>query len=166
MAQPRFLAIGAGLLVYFALSQFQFAEKQRHTVLYLLLGAVAIEVMFGLTQFFILSEGNWLGYNVKVNRPYGIFQKDSVFSSFLAAGVAISFYLMRWDTRVITSRWKQGLLSFILLSTPILLVQIQSRSGVYGVALVLICMLPILWHYNRNFFWWSLLLFGVGVFSF
>lgn len=102
-AQPRFLAIAAGLLLFFALSQFQFTEQQCYSLLYLLLGAVAIEAMFGLTQFFILREGNWLGYNVKINRPYGIFQKDSVFSSFLAAGVAISLYLQRWDEVVLTS---------------------------------------------------------------
>lgn len=102
-AQPRFVAVAAGLLLFFALSQFQFKEQQRYVLLYLLLGAVAIEAMFGLTQFFILREGNWLGYNVKINRPYGIFQKDSVFSSFLAAGVAISLYLQRWDEVVLTS---------------------------------------------------------------
>ena len=85
-AEPRFLAIAAGLLLFFALSQFQFTEQQRHGLLYLLLSAVAIEAVYGLVQFFILKDGNWFGYNVKVNRPYGIFQKDSVFSSFLAAG--------------------------------------------------------------------------------
>ena len=162
-AQPRFLAIAAGLLLFFALSQFQFTEQQRHGLLYLLLGAVAIEVMFGLTQFFILKDGNWLGYNVKVNRPYGIFQKDSVFSSFLAAGLAISLYLQRWDEAVQTSRWRQVLLSVILVATPLLLVQIQSRAGNYGVILVVLCMLPVLWSYNRRIFWWSVVLLSIGL---
>lgn len=94
-AEPRFLAIAAGLLLLFALSQFQFSEKQRYNLLYVLLGAVAIEAICGLVQFFLLKDGNWFGYNVKINRPYGIFQKDSVFSSFLAAGLAITFYLQR-----------------------------------------------------------------------
>ncbi len=162
MAQPRFLAIGAGLLVYFALSQFQFSEKQRHTLLYLLLGAVAIEALFGLIQFFLLKEGNWIGYNVKINRPYGIFQKDSVFSSFLVTGLAISFYLQRWDETVQTSHWRQVLLSVILVVGPLLLVQIQSRAGNYGALLVVLCMLPVLWGYNRRLFWWSVILLTVG----
>ncbi len=162
-AQPRFLAIAAGLLLFFALSQFQFKEQQRHALLYLLLGAVAIEAMFGLIQFFILRDGNWLGYNVKVNRPYGIFQKDSVFSSFLAAGLAISLYLQRWDDAVQTSRWRQVLLSVILVATPLLLVQIQSRAGNYGVILVLLCMLPVLWSYNRRIFWWSVVLLSIAL---
>lgn len=161
-AQLRFLAIAAGLLLFFSLSQFQFPEKSRHSLLYFLLGAVAIEAALGWGQFFLLKDGNWLGYNVKINRPYGIFQKDSVFSSFLAAGLAISFYLQRWDASVVNSRWKQGLLSFILLATPLLLVQIQSRAGIYGAVLAVVCMLPILWRYNRHIFWWSLLLMGLG----
>ncbi|MDD2341521.1 MAG: Wzy polymerase domain-containing protein [Tolumonas sp.] len=162
MAQPRFLAIGAGLLVYFALSQFQFAEKHRHALLYLLLAAVVVEALFGLTQFFLLREGNWIGYNVKINRPYGIFQKDSVFSSFLAAGLAITFYLQRWDEAVQISRWRQALLSIILVVVPLLLVQIQSRAGNYGAMLVVLCMLPVLWFYNRRIFWWSVILLAVG----
>lgn len=162
-AQPRFLAIVAGVLLFFALSQFQFKEQQRHVLLYLLLGAVAIEAIFGLIQFFILRDGNWLGYSVKVNRPYGIFQKDSVFSSFLAAGLAISFYLQRWDEVVLTSRWRQILLSVILVAVPLLLVQIQSRAGNYGVILLLLCMLPVLWSYNRRIFWWSVVLLSIGL---
>lgn len=162
-AQPRFLAIAAGLLLLFALSQFQFTEKQRHSLLYLLLGAVAIEAVYGLVQFFILKDGNWLGYNVKINRPYGIFQKDSVFSSFLAAGLAMTFYLQRWDSKVLTSRWRQGLLSLILVATPLLLIQIQSRAGIYGAILVALCMLPVLWSYNRRIFWWSVALMAISL---
>ncbi len=162
-AQPRFLAIAAGLLLFFALSQFQFTEKQRHSLLYLLLGAVAIEAVYGLVQFFVLKDGNWLGYNVKVNRPYGIFQKDSVFSSFLAAGLAMTFYLLRWDSKVLTSRWRQGLLSLILVATPLLLIQVQSRAGIYGAILATACMLPVLWSYNRRIFLWSVALMGLSL---
>ncbi len=166
-AQPRFLAIAAGLLLFFALSQFRFTEQQRLGLLYLLLGAVVIEAVYGLVQFFILKDGNWFGYNVKTNRPYGIFQKDSVFSSFLAAGLAMTFYLQRWDSKVLTSRWRQALLSLILVATPLLLIQVQSRAGIYGAILATACMLPVLWSYNRRIFWWSVALlvisFSVGL---
>lgn len=162
-AEPRFLAIAAGLLLLFALSQFQFTEKQRHSLLYLLLGAVAIEAVYGLVQFFALKDGNWIGYNVKINRPYGIFQKDSVFSSFLAAGLAIAFYLQRWDAKVLTSRWRQGLLSLILVAIPLLLIQVQSRAGIYGAILATACILPVLWNYNRRIFWWSVTLFVISL---
>jgi len=162
-AEPRFLAIAAGLLLFFALSQFQFTEQQRHKLLYLLLGAVAIEAVYGLIQFFLLKDGNWFGYNAKVNRPYGIFQKDSVFSSFLAVGLAITFYLQRWDNAVLKSRWRQVLLSWICVATPLLLIQIQSRAGTYGAILAIACMLPVLWCYNRRIFWWSVTLLVISL---
>jgi O-antigen polymerase len=162
-AEPRFLAVAAAILLFFSLSQFQFDEKNRLSLLYFILIAVAIEIAFGLVQFFLLKEGNWLGYNVKINRPYGIFQKDSVFSSFLAAGLALSFYLLRWDMTVLTSRWKQGLLSFVLLATPLLLIQVQSRAGIYGAVLVTLSMLPLLWRYNRRIFGWVLSLIGISL---
>lgn len=162
-AEPRFLAIFAGLLMFFSLSQFQFSEQQRHSLLYLLLGAVAIEVLYGIVQFFVLKDGNWFGYNVKVNRPYGIFQKDSVFSSFLAVGLAITFYLQRWENNVLISHWRQIFLSLILVVSPFLLIQIQSRAGMYGAILTTACMLPVLWDYNRRIFWWSLTLLVIGL---
>ncbi len=163
-AQPRFLAIAAGLLLFFALSQFQFSEKQRYSVLYLLLGAIAIEAMYGLVQFFVLKDGNWLGYNVKVNRPYGIFQKDTVFSSFLAVGIALSFYLQRWDVSFDSSKWKKLLINFVLFTATFLLVQIQSRAGVYGGILVALVFFPVLWMFNKRFFWSSFLLVVCGLF--
>ena len=156
LAEPRFIAIFAGLLLLFSLAQFNFSENQRYLFLYFLLISIAIESVFGLVQIFFLKENNWIGYNVRINRPYGIFQKDSVYSSFLVAGLSIVLYLQRWDVRVLTSPWRQGLLSIILFMTPLLLVHVQSRVGIYSATLVVICMLPILWNYNRNIFWCTL----------
>ena len=163
-AQPRFIAISAGLLLFFALSQFQFVERQRHGLLYLMLGAVAIEAIYGLVQFLILKDGNWLGYDVKINRPYGIFQQVNVYASFLASGFGIAFYLLRWDERLVTSRLKLFLVGFILIATPFLLVQVQSRAGIFGASLVLFCMLPMLWNHNRKLFFSAIALISVGLF--
>ena len=162
-AQPRFLAIAAGLLLFFTLSQLQFTEKQRHALLYLLLGAIAIEAVYGLVQFFLLKDGNWFGYNAKVNRPYGIFQKDTVFSSFLAVGIALSFYLQRWDVLFLSCKWKKLLIYFVLLTATFLLIQIQSRAGVIGAVLVSIIMSPIIYQYNKKHFFLSYVLIFGGI---
>lgn len=161
-AQPRFLAIAAGLLLFFALSQFRFSDNHRYILLYCLLVAVEIEAFYGLVQFFLLKEGNWVGYDVKINRPYGIFQQVNVFSSFLASGLAIALYLLRWDKNALSCRWRQGLLGFILLAVPLLLMQIQSRAGIIGSIFVLLCMMPVLWNYNRRIFWYSACLLTIG----
>ncbi|GAB3226688.1 hypothetical protein [Pseudaeromonas pectinilytica] len=96
---PKMLGIAAGLLLLFALSQLRLAREQRLLLLYLLLGAVAIEASLGLVQYFLLTPGNWIGYNTLINRPYGIFQKDSVLSSFLALGISVALYLQFYSVR-------------------------------------------------------------------
>jgi len=162
-ALPRFFAIAAGLLLFFSLSQFQFSEKQRYDLLYLLLGAIAIEAVYGLIQFFVLKEGNWFGYNFQVNRPYGIFQKDTVFSSFLAVGIALSFYLQRWDISFNISKCKRFLVYFVLFTSTFLLIQIQSRTGIIGAFLVLIILSPVIYQYSKKKFFLSHVIILIGL---
>lgn len=163
-AAPRFLALVAGLLLFFSLSQFQFDRLERQKILYILLISVAIEVVFGLVQYFLLKPGNWFGYNVVLNRPYGIFQQVNVYASFLATGLALSLYLIRWDEKVVKSRLKCVLFIVLLVAIPLLLIVIQSRAGTIGALLVTICLLPTLWFHDRRLFLAAILLISIGVF--
>lgn len=166
-AEPRFLALVASLLLFFSLSQFQFDRLERHNILYILLIGIAIEVVFGLVQYFFLKSGNWFGYDIALNRPYGIFQQVNVYASFLATGLALSLYLIRWDKNFIASRLKCLLLFFLLVSTPFLLVIIQSRAGAVGAFLAISCLLPVLWFYNKKLFFIVITLLLIGfVFGF
>lgn len=72
-AIPRLLGLFAGLLFLASLYQWRFGREARDRLLYLLLGAVAIEALLGLVQFYLLTPGNWIGYDTQANRPYGIF---------------------------------------------------------------------------------------------
>lgn len=137
---PKMLGIAAGLVLLFALSQLRLAREQRQWLLYLLLGAVAIEAGFGLVQYFLLSPGNWIGYNTLINRPYGIFQKDSVLSSFLAMGISVVLYLQFYPVKKINAG--QNIFAALLLFvSSLLLVLIQSRAGQIGAlgAAILLC---------------------------
>lgn len=133
---PRMLGIAAGFILLLSLHQLQFSREQRILLVYLLLGAVAVEALFALVQYFILRPGNWIGYNTIINRPYGIFQKDSVLSSFLAMGVAISFYLSCFDSLFDKVLWRRWLVQFVLFASGLLLVVIFSRAGQVGAILV------------------------------
>lgn len=137
---PKMLGIAAGLLLLFALSQLRLVREQRLLLLYLLLGAVAIEAGFGLVQYFLLTPGNWIGYSTLINRPYGIFQKDSVLSSFLALGISVALYLQFYSVNK-TSSWQNIFAGLVLFSSSLLLVLIQSRAGQYGAlgAAILLC---------------------------
>ncbi|MFM4938708.1 PglL family O-oligosaccharyltransferase [Aeromonas enteropelogenes] len=138
-AIPRLLGLFAGLLFLFGLYQWRLTRPQRDSLLYLILVAIAIEALFGLVQFYLLTPGNWIGYDTKVNRPYGIFQQPNVMASFMATGMALAIWL---ELRSDDSRVLMGLRYGVIFSTVLLLVVLQSRVGQLGGFLALLMLLP------------------------
>ncbi|MEL3925778.1 Wzy polymerase domain-containing protein [Aeromonas enteropelogenes] len=138
-AIPRLLGLFAGLLFLFGFYQWRLTRPQRDSLLYLILVAIAIEALFGLVQFYLLTPGNWIGYDTKVNRPYGIFQQPNVMASFMATGMALAIWL---ELRSDDSRVLMGLRYGVIFSTVLLLVVLQSRVGQLGGFLALLMLLP------------------------
>ncbi|WP_339331176.1 PglL family O-oligosaccharyltransferase [Aeromonas hydrophila] len=138
-AIPRLLGLFAGLLFLFCLYQWQLVRPSRDRLLYLLLGAVAIEALLGLVQYYLLIPGNWLGYDTRANRPYGIFQQPNVMATFMATGLALASWLeLRGNNHV----WLRGLRYGVILAASLLLVVLQSRVGQLGGLLALILLVP------------------------
>ncbi|MFM1683186.1 PglL family O-oligosaccharyltransferase [Aeromonas salmonicida] len=138
-AIPRLLGLFAGLLFLFCLYQWQLARQARDQLLYLLLGAVAIEALLGLVQYYLLTPGNWLGYDTRANRPYGIFQQPNVMATFMATGLSLAIWLeLRGNANV----WLRGLRYGVILAASVLLVVLQSRVGQLGGLLALILIAP------------------------
>lgn len=138
-AIPRLLGLFAGLLFLFGLYQWRLERPARDRLLYLLLGAVAIEALLGLVQYYLLTPGNWLGYDTKVNRPYGIFQQPNVMASFMATGLSLAIWL---ELRGHGHPWLRGLRYGVILATSLLLVVVQSRVGQLGGVLALLLLVP------------------------
>lgn len=138
-AIPRLLGLFAGLLFLFGFYQWRLTRQQRDSLLYLILIAIAIEALLGLVQFYLLTPGNWIGYDTKVNRPYGIFQQPNVMASFMATGMALAIWL---ELRSDDSRVLMGLRYGVIFSTVLLLVVLQSRVGQLGGFLALLMLLP------------------------
>ncbi|WP_323980738.1 PglL family O-oligosaccharyltransferase [Aeromonas media] len=145
-AIPRLLGLFAGLLFLACLHQWQLERQIRDRLLYLLLGAVAIEALLGLVQYYLLVPGNWIGYDTRANRPYGIFQQANVMASFMATGFSLAIWL---QMRGHANPWLKGLRHGVILTTSLLLVVLQSRVGQLGGALALILLLPQL-HRERQ----------------
>lgn len=138
-AIPRLLGLFAGLLFLFCLYQSQLARASRDRLLYLLLGAVAIEALLGLVQYYLLVPGNWIGYDTHVNRPYGIFQQPNVMASFMATGLALAGWLeLRGNPHVWLRRLRYG----VILAASLLLVVLQSRVGQLGGLLAMLLLVP------------------------
>ncbi|MFQ2767599.1 Wzy polymerase domain-containing protein [Aeromonas caviae] len=138
-AIPRLLGLFAGLLFLASLYQWRLDRGARDRLLYLLLGAVAIEALLGLVQYYLLVPGNWLGYDTKVNRPYGIFQQPNVMASFMATGLSLAIWL---ELRGHGRPWLRGLRYGVILATSLLLVVVQSRVGQLGGVLALLLLVP------------------------
>lgn len=138
-AIPRLLGLFAGLLFLASLYQWRLDRGARDRLLYLLLGAVAIEALLGLVQYYLLVPGNWLGYDTKVNRPYGIFQQPNVMASFMATGLSLAIWL---ELRGHAHPWLRGLRYGVILATSLLLVVVQSRVGQLGGVLALLLLVP------------------------
>lgn len=138
-AIPRLLGLFAGLLFLASLYQWRLDRGARDRLLYLLLGAVAIEALLGLVQYYLLVPGNWLGYDTKVNRPYGIFQQPNVMASFMATGLSLAIWL---ELRGHGHPWLRGLRYGVILATSLLLVVVQSRVGQLGGVLALLLLVP------------------------
>ncbi len=161
---PRMLGIAGGCLLLFSLSQLQLTRQERYLLLYMLLAGVAIEALFGLVQYFLLTPTNWIGYNTSINRPYGIFQKDSVLSSFLAMGISLALFLHFYAINKLSS-WKHILTGGLVFVSSILLVLIQSRAGQIGalIAVFLLCISALKTQPKRVTTMIVLMLFGLAV---
>ncbi|MFQ1898897.1 Wzy polymerase domain-containing protein [Aeromonas veronii] len=147
-AIPRLLGLFAGLLFLFGLYQWRFDKAQRDRLLYLILVAIAMEALLGLVQFYLLTPGNWIGYDTKANRPYGIFQQPNVMATFMATGLALAIWL---ELRRGGGRLLMALRYGVILSAALLLVVLQSRVGQLGGLLALFLLMPQL--YRQQLQW-------------
>lgn len=157
-AIPRLLGLFAGLLFLASLYQWRLDRGARDRLLYLLLGAVAIEALLGLVQFYLLVPGNWIGYDTQVNRPYGIFQQPNVMASFMATGLSLAVWL---EMRGQANAWLMGLRYGVIVAASVLLVVLQSRVGQLGGLLSLLLLMPQL--YRQRQLGRILALIGLGI---
>lgn len=157
-AWPRLMGLAGGMLFLLSLYQWRHDVAQRRSLLWLVLGAVAIEMTLGLVQYYLLTPGNWLGYNTAINRPYGIFQQPNVMASLQATELALALWL--WGEGS-TLRWQQWLNAYVIAGSCLLLVVLQSRVGQLGGVMALLLVMP--WLKSQRRLRLPLLLAGTGL---
>nr|MDA8164701.1 Wzy polymerase domain-containing protein [Desulfobacteraceae bacterium] len=128
-AVPRFLGLIAGWLFLLSLYQFFPDREHRRQVLLLVLLSVGIEAAFGLVQYYLLTPGNWLGYDAKQNLPYGIFQQPNVMATFMTTGVTLSLYLLL-DLHGAEQKWYKSTLCYsVAFAASLVTLKLGSRTG-------------------------------------
>ncbi|SGY97359.1 Probable transcriptional regulator SyrB [Moritella viscosa] len=148
LSYTRLFGLVGGLLFFIALQQLQLTQQQRLTLLYLILGAVFIEALFSLVQYYLLPVNNPVGYQKTANRPYGIFQQPNVSASFLTTGIALALYLL---TQTKLDEKKKRLFCYITTFMAIIpVILLQSRTGYLSLLIAPALMLPWTWQQLRD----------------
>ncbi|GIC76070.1 PglL family O-oligosaccharyltransferase [Moritella sp. F3] len=158
LSYTRLFGLVGGLLFFIALQQLQLNQQQRLMLLYLILGAVFVEALFSLVQYYLLPVNNTVGYQKIANRPYGIFQQPNVSASFLTTGIALALYLLTQ-----TKLDEKGKRLFCYATTfmaviPVIL--LQSRTGYLSLLIAPLMLLPWVWlqlresEQTKNLFIW------------
>ena len=163
LALPRLFGLVAGVIFYFALLQFRFSGPQRIGLLYLLLGAVLIEAFFALVQYYLLTPGNWIGFDTTLKRPYGIFQQVNVLATFLATGLGLALYLLRFDEKLQLTNWRGIMVLVTLATSSLLILVIASRVGHLSALAVFVLVWPQIWKRSPRYALIALLMMVVGL---
>lgn len=159
----RLLGLFAGILLFISLQQFNFTRTQIEKLLLLIVLAGFIQACYSLTQDYLLSAGNYFGYNVGYGRPYGIFQQANVLASFMATTFILSGYLFH---KVADRRIQVFLLLTTVLNIWVITIT-MSRSGYLGSIISLLLLLPWALQTNKKRFILFVLaiLIGLGIAS-
>jgi O-antigen polymerase len=165
-ALPRLLAIVAGLLLLFSLTQLRLNDQNKVVLLLLLLLGISIEAIIGLIQLFILTPFDFqlTGYTPLFGRPYGSFTQPNVMASFLASGIALSlFLLLPHNAKLYTEKLKLVIYPCLFFCV-LLIITLQSKTGYLGAIIVILSLTPIFIKYP-NIFRKSILIIIFGIIS-
>ncbi|PRY69220.1 PglL family O-oligosaccharyltransferase [Halomonas ventosae] len=94
IALPRMLTVTAGAILLLGLAQLQLTRRDWWWLGMAILLGTLMETALCYAQLYLLEPGNWLGYDVERQQPYGIFQQRNVLASFLVTGLAVSAWLI------------------------------------------------------------------------
>ena len=126
LALQRILGLGGGITLFFSFQQFRFNREDLNWFLYIILGSILIQAIYGLSQHFLPLE-SWFG--ISVDRPFGVLMQKNVMATFLVTGAAISLFLLLKDESIKEQKTKIWFIYSIPFLTSILYLPLQSRTG-------------------------------------
>lgn len=163
----RLAGIWGSLAVIVALLQWRIAADQRQTILTAILLCIALQLVTMLVQMFLPETARqWMEFNPLNTgwRPYGIFQQVNLAGSWLATGTGIAGLLILCSASegsATLSRGRYAVLAGLLSAMWVVLIWVQSRTGILGGALMFLinsvwCLTSRLLNARRVFFLLSL----------
>ena len=94
LKQEQFVLSGLAISLIFYVCLRQHARGiNRQFVIGILLVSTTLQAVWGLIQFFLISEPSVLFFRPDIGRPFGVFQQVNVYSIYLGTGSLLAFYL-------------------------------------------------------------------------
>ncbi|WP_432468468.1 Wzy polymerase domain-containing protein [Agarivorans sp. Z349TD_8] len=143
-AIDRLLGLSAGILIIFSIMQLELSRQHWHHILYFILAGVLIESIYALVQLYLLTQGNWVGFNVNATRAAGIFQQPNVLGTFVLFGLLASAWLI--SEKAVRSKLQQ----IIVFGCCFFAAWAAIVSGSRTVLIALFALLPLLFPYLKN----------------
>lgn len=134
----RLLGLGGGIILYLSFKQFQFSLSERNWFLYIILGGIIIQSLYGLIQNLTLLE-SWS--NLEFEHINNMLIQKNIMSTLLVTGISISFFLLINDRDVLEKKSKILIIYSIAFFSSILIIPLQSRTGFLALPLALILMI-------------------------
>lgn len=162
-ALDRLIGLAAGLLLVFAIVQLEISQKQWHLMMYAIVAAVLIESLYALTQMYLLTEGNWVGFNVNSIRATGIFQQPNVLGTFVLFGIIATIYLL--TTSAADNAFSQAFIFITCTLAVWALVLSDSKTALWSLLVVVILSAPYFKaHTNKHQYYLFYISIVVGLF--
>ena len=89
----RLMFIAGGILFYFIMLQFDFNDKERKNLMFIILAATVIQSIIGVIQSYGLGPQQYIIF-FKEEFPWGSFRQKNVMTTFMATGIGISLYFL------------------------------------------------------------------------
>ena len=153
----RVMFLLGGLGFYTALVQFRFNQSERFTLLYIILGAIGMQSILGVIQYYGLGPGDHF-LLVKKTLPYGSFQQKNVMTIFMVTGMGIGLFLIGKDHVLASSRLKRWLVLLPPLTGSIIIMAIKSKAGYLGLLVMFPLLLPTINVKEKLYQRWFMLL--------
>ena len=127
----RLMFIAGGVLFYFIMLQFDFNEKDRKNLMFIILAATVIQSIIGVIQYYELGSQQYMIF-YKEEFPYGSFRQKNVMTTFMATGIGISLYLLNYYQDCPLTKIKNYFLYVIPYTGSLIIAAIPSKAGYVG----------------------------------
>ena len=157
----RLMFIAGGILFYTLMLQFDFNEKERKNIMYLILAATVIQSAIGIIQYYGSGSQHYLIF-LKEEFPWGSFRQKNVMTTFMATGIGISLFFLNSNDSHPLKKLKYYCIYIIPYTGALIIFAISSKAGYIGLFAAIIFQIFTTKFRARSIqLWFAILFLGI-----